>query len=86
MILFEQAEALLNDDERKALSDAETTFSRIVEAKTKQYEGDVPPIEKKLLWEKTLDNIPGAREALQIKFEKAKLLWSASQVKDSVSH
>lgn len=86
MILFEQAEALLDPKEIEALKTAETTFSKIIDNKTKIYGGPPSSNETQVLWEKTLDNIPGSRKALQLKFEKAKFLWSASQARNPQTH
>lgn len=86
MILFEQAEALIDPVDSEALKIAETIFSKIIENKTKTYGGPPSSNETQVIWEKTLENIPGAKHALQMKFEKAKLLWSASQARDSQTH
>lgn len=86
MILFEQAEALIPLKDQEALNEAERVFNKAKEIRTIESNDLIEPIEVLKLWEKTLEVVLGAKEALHKKFNKARELLSLSQIKNPTSH
>ena len=86
MILFEQAEALIDQKDREALQNADKVFNVACSMRTKVSGGLMDPNEVPKLWEKTLEEVPGAKDALHKKFNKARELLSLSQIKNPTTH
>ena len=86
MILFEQAEALIDLRDQEAIKKAEKIFSVARETRAEAHGGLIDPVEISGLWEKTLEAVPGAKDALRNKFNKARELLSFSQIKNSATH
>jgi hypothetical protein len=86
MILFEQAEALIEPKDREALQKAEEVFNVACKMRAKVSGGLIDPNEVPNIWEKTLEVVPGAKDALHKKFNKARELLSLSQLKNPTTH
>lgn len=86
MILFEQAESLIDPKDREALQNADKVFNAACSMRAIASGGLMDPNEAPKLWEKTLNEVPGARDALHKKFNKARELLNLSQIKNSTTH